>query len=87
MQVQTLNISLPKDLVKKADFVAKKEYRTRSELIKDAIMAYLKDRSAWDQIFTAGAMAAKKLGIKSEEDVYKIVEEYRHGKNSATGSS
>ena len=59
----------------------------RSELIKDALMAYLRDRIAWDQIFTAGAGAAKKLGIKNEKDVYKIVEEYKHGENSTAGSS
>jgi len=87
MQVQILNISLPKDLVIQADLVAKKEYRSRSELIKDALMAYMRDRVVWDQIFVAGKKAAKKLGIKNEEDVYKIVEEYRHGKDSATSSS
>lgn len=87
MQTQTLNISLPKDLVKKADLVAKDEYKTRSELIKTALMGYLKEKNAWEKIFEAGARSAKKLGIKSEEDVYKIAEEYRHGKSSGKSSS
>lgn len=87
MQIQTLNISLPRDLVKKADSVAKSEYKTRSELVKTALMVYLKEKSAWESIFEAGARSAKKLGIKSEEDVYRIVDEYRHGKSSAKSGS
>ncbi len=83
MQVQTLNISLPKDLVKKADFVAKKEYRSRSELIKEALRSYLQNRQAWAQIFATGAKTVKKLGLKNEAKVAKMVEEYRHGDGSS----
>ena len=87
MQYQTLNISLPKDLVRKTDKAAEGEYRTRSEFIKEVLMNYLRKRMAWDEIFVAGAKSAKKLGIKSEEDVYRIVDEYRHGKDSTESSS
>ena len=79
MQVQTLNISLPKDLVVKADLVAQKEYRSRSELIKEALMGYLKDKGVWDELFAYGKRIGKKMGIKSEEDVYRIVSKYRDG--------
>ena len=37
MQTRTLNIALPKELVKKVDEVAKKEYKNRSELIREAL--------------------------------------------------
>lgn len=80
MQVQTFNIALPKDLVKKVDQVARKEYRNRSELIREALRVYLKDKSEWDEIFRYGKKAGKRLGIKSEEDVDRIVYEFRHGK-------
>ena len=79
MQVQTLNISLPKDLVVKADLVAQKEYRSRSELIKEALMWYLKDKGVLDELFAYGKRIGKKIGIKSEEDVYGIVSKYRDG--------
>lgn len=84
MQTQTLNIALPRDLVKKVDEVAKKEYRNRSELIRQALRIYMERRATWDKIFEAGEKAAKKMGIKSEEDVDRIVYEFRHGKK-ATG--
>lgn len=80
MLTQTLNIALPKDLVKKVDDVAKKEYRNRSELIREALRVYLTDKLEWEQIFEAGEKAMKEMGIKSEEKVNRIVYEYRHGK-------
>ncbi|MDP3726756.1 MAG: ribbon-helix-helix domain-containing protein [bacterium] len=80
MQSQTFNIVLPKELVKKVDAMAKKEYRNRSELIREALRVYLAKIDRWEQIFKAGKKYGKKLGIKSEEDVNRIVSEYRHGK-------
>lgn len=82
MQTQTLNIALPKELVKKVDQVAKNEYRNRSELIREALRIYLKDLQQWDEIFEYGRKMGKKMGIKSEEDVNKIVYEFRHGRKS-----
>lgn len=80
MQSQTLNISLPRDLVKKIDKVAIKEYRNRSELIREALRAYIAKFEKWDKIFSQGKKYGLKSGIKSEEDVNRIVSEYRHGK-------
>lgn len=82
MKTQTLNISLPQDLVKKADEVAKREYRNRSELIREALRIYLEDRRTLDDIFEYGRKKAKEMGIKSEEDVDKIVYEFRHGRKN-----
>lgn len=80
MQTQTLNIALPRELVKKVDERAKKEYRNRSELIREALRIYLKDLMEWDEIFEYGKKVGKEMGIKSEEDVNRIVYEYRHGR-------
>lgn len=82
MQTQTLNIALPKELVKKVDEVAKKEYRNRSELIREALRVYLKDERQWEQIFKAGEKAMKEMGIKSEKQIDEIVYEFRHGRKS-----
>jgi len=50
MQTQTLNISLPTELVKKVDQVAKKEYRNRSEFIRQAVRVYLSRTERWEKI-------------------------------------
>lgn len=80
MQTQTLNISLPKKLVKEVDLLAKKEYRNRSELIREALRVYMVDKQEWNDLMAYGQEIGKKMGIKSEEDVNRIVQEYRHGK-------
>ncbi len=81
MNTQTLNISLPRELVKKVDQQAKEEYRNRSEFIRQALRVYLNRRNEWNQIFAAFGKAAKKAGIKTEEQVNEIVKEHRHGKH------
>lgn len=80
MQTQTLNIALPKDLVKKVDAFADKEYKNRSELIREALRVYIARSERWDEILKTGKKYGKKVGIKSVEDVNRIVQEYRHGK-------
>lgn len=80
MSVQTLNISLPKELVKRTDILAKKLYKSRSEFIRDALVIQLNEQAEWDEIFAEGNRIGKKMGIKSEEDAYKIVEEFRKEK-------
>ena len=83
MQTQTLNIALPMNLVKKVDDRAKKEYKNRSELIREALRIYLQDTQEWEEIFESGQKAMKKMGIKSEKEVENIVYEYRHGRKPA----
>lgn len=83
MQSQTFNIALPKELVKKIDAQAKKEYKNRSELIREAVYGYVTKKDRWEEILKKGKRYGKKMGIKSEEDVDKIVYEFRHGKKSS----
>ncbi len=82
MNTQTLNIALPEDLVKKVDDLAKKEFRNRSELIREALRSYISNKEKWDELFAYGKSVAKELNLKSEEEINKIVSEYRHGKTS-----
>jgi metal-responsive CopG/Arc/MetJ family transcriptional regulator len=84
MSSQTLNISLPKELVKRTDVAAKKLYKSRSEFIRDLIVSELKEDSEWEEIFKAGEEAGRKAGITSEEQVYDMMYELRHGKKSPT---
>ena len=80
MKTQTFNIALPEELVKKVDQQATKEYKNRSELIRESLRIYLKNRDEWDYLFKIGKEQGKKLGIKSEDDVNRLVHEFRHRK-------
>lgn len=64
------------------DLVAKNEYRNRSEFIREAIRVYLEDKLEWEDIFGFGLSRARKMKIKSEEDINRIVQEYRHAKKN-----
>ncbi len=87
MKSQTFNIALPRQLVTEIDRAAEKEYRNRSEFIREAVLFRLDDLKNWQRIFQAGAAAAKRSGIKNEVDINRIVYEYRHGRKSKTGRS
>ena len=80
MQTQTFNIALPKALVRAVDRQAQKEYKNRSELIRDLLQKHLERKEKWENIFAYGKRKAKEMGIKSEKDIDRIVYEFRHGR-------
>ncbi len=80
MKTKAFNIALPEQLVRKIDQTAKREYQNRSEFIREAVRVYLARKERWADIFSYGQKIGRKMGIKSEEDVNKIVYEHRHGR-------
>ena len=79
MNTQTFNIAIPVDLLQRVDLVAKKEYKNRSELIREALRIYLEDKNEWEEIFKLGEKVMQEMGIKNEDDINRIVSDYRHG--------
>ncbi|MDO8444118.1 MAG: ribbon-helix-helix protein, CopG family [bacterium] len=77
MKVKTVNISLPEQLLVEIDQKAREEYRSRSELLKEAAVFYIRTKSNWSVLQSDIATKAKKLGIKSEDDVEKMVDSER----------
>ncbi|HEY4695229.1 MAG TPA: ribbon-helix-helix protein, CopG family [Candidatus Nanoarchaeia archaeon] len=80
MKTQTINISIPKSLLEKIDKQAETEARSRSELIREVTRRYIENMEEWQSLREYGREVAKKMGIKSEEDVNRLVHEYRHGR-------
>ncbi|OGK26533.1 hypothetical protein A2954_01030 [Candidatus Roizmanbacteria bacterium RIFCSPLOWO2_01_FULL_37_12] len=85
MQTQTFNIALPKELVKKIDATAKKEYKNRSEFIREAVRKYLlmqEGNFSWDIL----AEPFRKYAVQkklTQKDVLTVVNKVRNsGKNS-----
>jgi CopG family transcriptional regulator/antitoxin EndoAI len=72
-----LSLSLPPELLREAERVAKKEGRTKSELFREALRRYIQEQR-WTELRRYGARQARKLGIK-ETDVERLIEEYRKG--------
>ena len=70
-KTENISISLPKDVKKMADKYAKKNDVTLSHTVKEALRAYIANREL-DDLQKAFRPLAKKLGIKSDEDVERI---------------
>lgn len=76
MATVTVNISFPKQLLNDVDAVAKREARTRSELLRVATRMYIERRQRWDKIFAFGRQQAKWLKLKPA-NVESRIAEYR----------
>lgn len=79
METRMINLSIPKPLLRRLDLQAKKEIKTRSEALREAIRLYVREESLLDEIFEFGQKTAKKLKVK-EKDLEKTVDDYRQGK-------
>jgi CopG family transcriptional regulator / antitoxin EndoAI len=72
---KTLSVTLPPEMLKRARLMARKESRTMSELVREALRHYER-RSWWDEVNTYGQAKAKERGIH-EEDVSRVIDEAR----------
>jgi len=73
---EVISITLPPKLLRAAERLAKKEGRTRSELFREALRRYLAEQSL-RELQQYGAQQAKKLGIESDDDILRLIKEYR----------
>ena len=73
---QTWTVSLPPRLIKEAERVAKEEDRTKSELVREALRMYIEERR-WRKLQRQTAIKAQAFGIKTEEDVDRLVHSVR----------
>src|SRR5579863_8681161 len=64
---KTLSITLPPEMLTRAERIARKEHRTMSELVREALRHYER-RNWWEEMNTYGAKSAARTGVKTEED-------------------
>ena len=69
-------ISVPPLLSKEAERLAQAESRTRSELVREALRKYMERRSI-EQTRRKLTRKFKNLGIRTEQDIERIVDEGR----------
>ena len=74
---KVMTVSLPQEMFRKAEKLAKEENRTRSELFREALRQYMASRERWQEIRKWGGEAAREYGVASEADVERIVDELR----------
>lgn len=77
---KTVSITLPPDLLLKAQEVATREHRTMSELFREALRRYMTADTQWEKLLVRTRAKGKALGIKNEGDVELLSNEYRRAK-------
>lgn len=75
---KTVSITLPPDLLAKAQELAEREHRTMSELFREALRRYMQSGdAAWEALLTRTRAQGRALGIATEQDVERLSDEYR----------
>ncbi len=78
---RTLSVTLPPEMLRRAQSIAKRESRTMSELVREALRHY--DRRAWwDEVNAYGRQRAEERNIR-EGDVDRLIQESRRGTRKA----
>lgn len=77
----TVNISFQDDLLYEIDAEAKRESRSRSELIREAARAYVVRQRRQDAVFALGDAVTKQRKL-TEKDVSDAIREVRSRKKS-----
>lgn len=74
MKTKTVNVSLPKEVLDEIDRKAKEEYKSRSDVIREAALDYIGRQDFWPVFQKDMARRARELGIKTEDDVEEMID-------------
>ena len=76
MAARTVNISFQAELLADIDAEAKREARSRSELLREAARMYVERQRRWDSVFSLGDATARDAGL-TEADVAAEIAGFR----------
>ena len=77
MQRRILNISMPGRLYREVENMAKREAKTKAELVREILRKHVEAKKIWGEIRAWGSESANKFGVKKEEDVDRVIHESR----------
>ncbi len=77
---KTLSITLPPEMLLRAEQLAERESRTMSELVREALR-YYERRKWWEEMNSDGRARAEQLGL-AEADVVPLVKQVRKDRRS-----
>lgn len=78
----TVNISFQDRLLAEIDAEAKRESRTRSELLREAARLYVRRQKQWERLFALGDELSKRLSL-TEKDVAREIQNVRRPKRKS----
>lgn len=77
---KTVSITLPPELLVKAQELATREHRTMSELFREALRRYMTLDPAWESLLARTRSRGQELAITTEADVERLSDEHRRDK-------
>jgi CopG family transcriptional regulator/antitoxin EndoAI len=80
---KTLSVTLPPEMFTRAEQLAKKEHRTMSELVREALRQYER-KNWWDEMNAYGRAQANKRDL-TEANVISAVKEVRKERRARQG--
>ncbi|MEK7535191.1 MAG: ribbon-helix-helix domain-containing protein [Patescibacteria group bacterium] len=75
MKTKTINLSLSGELLRDADKVAKLQYRSRSDLMREALRRFI-NSARFEELNNYGQLQAKKHGL-TPVDINRLIAEVR----------
>ncbi|MEA2068118.1 MAG: ribbon-helix-helix protein, CopG family [Verrucomicrobiota bacterium] len=75
----TVNISFQDALLEEIDAEARRESRSRSELLREAARMYVQRQKRWESVFSLGDAVREKAGL-SEADIESEIAAVRNEK-------
>jgi Arc/MetJ-type ribon-helix-helix transcriptional regulator len=82
---RTISITLPPDLLVKAQQIANHEHRTMSELFREALRRYKPIDPEWESLLRETRAIGKELDIATEADVERLSDEFRQERLQTAG--
>ena len=79
MAVASINLTLDNDILEKIDIIAKKEEKSRSELINNSIKRYIDQKQKLQELYAYGESISSKNNF-SEDDIMEEIRIYRKSK-------
>jgi len=76
---RTIGFSVPPELADEVERLAAEEGRTKSELFRDMVQAYKRERElmVFEDLAAYGRERARLRGVRTEEDVERLIHEAR----------
>jgi predicted transcriptional regulator len=75
----TITVSVSPEELKKVERLARQENKSKSQLFRDMLAGYEEEKQALalEELVKYGRQTAKRLGVKSDADIEKLVHEAR----------
>lgn len=80
-KTKIVNLSLPNKTYEQVEKLADRMEVSKSEILREALKQYVASEKRWQQIRRWGEETAKRLDIRDEDDVDRMIHEFRQEKS------